>query len=555
MRNNCDNSIVLNEQTANQEKTQTTGKSIDASNSGGEKETLSEREQVKQKRMDMFVQGLSRVPGSATSISLILKIILPFLKIGLSEPLYCYLLGLISFFTLLTNKQVAQIAGCSPTTVQKGRTKVIQQIPIDIRRQRRKGGGRKRVVNTHPEFESHIIQYVRLRSYGPCTKDIAEYTAATLEGIQQYIRQKTGITLSKSTIRRILQSKNIRLRTNKKLLYGNQHSETEQQRVMRHKQFDLIFETLEKTQNSDDIVLSIDCKKKENLGPYACSGKSYSFGDDEVKAYEHDFFTPLIIKTLKDMDDLLDRQEGKGIPYGILDINDNHGYVNIGITHDTPEFVIASLLKFMPQLRLAHPKAKRIYLFCDGGGSNSSRGNQFKYYLTWLSWRIGLPIVVIHYPPYRSKFNKIEHQLFAFLSKRYESTMLYNLRTLMELTKSTTTKKGLKVDCEVDIDVYETQKKLSKEQEALIRVEYFGPTKDASSKLSYIIDGVGMNGEAFPEFVRRNIFEERDRLLHEDEEKAKKKAETKANTQSTSKKKPKKRKSRNRSTTAEAVPA
>ena len=477
---------------------------------------LSEAELIKQEKLAQFCSELNNHPRAIASMQMLLSLILQFLEIVLDENMFRYLLGMISVYTVLTNKMVAECARCSTKLVQKGRKEVLNGECPSIRYQRRAGAGRKSRVKQYPALRNAIIQYVRLRSYGPCTKGTQEYTAATLKSIQKYLEQKHNVKIAKSAIMLVLKAECITLRTNKKLLYGNQKTESETQRVPRHLQFDLIFDTLSKeTENPESIVLSCDCKKKEKLGGFKASGKSYTLPGDEVKVGEHDFGEQLDIKTLKDKDDLLDRQQGTAIPYALYDIQMNKAYINLGISHDTPEFVAVSILQFIDRIRADHPDAKKLYLFCDGGGSNNARSNLLKYYLTIVSFRINMPIIVIHYPPYRSKFNKVERAVFAYISKKFERVPLYNLRTVKALIESTTTKQGLRVLCDLDTRIYETGQKLLPEEEQLIRVKFFGATADSSTKLSYIIDGTGLKKEIVPPISPMDVFQYRDQLLEE----------------------------------------
>lgn len=484
--------------------TKTSNKSNSSAPASGRK--MSKAEQNTQERIQTFVAGLPFQKVTCTTAQAILTLIFPFLRIFMEENAFRFLLGVLSVCTPLTNKQIAICAKCSPKRVQCGRKEVLQESCPGKKQQRKKGGGRKCFAISKPQVKKEILKFVELRSYGPCTKGTQEYTAATLEGIQKMVKRKTGETISQTAIRKILRSANIRLRTNKKLLYGNEGKETTEQKAIRHLQFDYIASIREKVTDPSCIVLSIDCKKKEILGLYARNhGLTYAGPGQEAKTNEHDFMTPLHVASLKDEDDLLDRQEGKAIPYGIYDLALNKAYVAVGISHDTPEFVAASIGRFIDRIKADHPHAGMLYLLCDGGGSNNSRSDAFKFQIALLSRKIGMKIEVVHYPPYRSKFNPIERQVFAFVSKRFDRTILYNLRTVINEIKNTTTCKGLTVQAELDTGIYELKQKPTPEQMNLFHITYIGT--NAKNRLSYVIDGTRIKDSDIPECNRQTVFD------------------------------------------------
>ncbi len=473
------------------------------------KDALTDKELRQVAQLDAFIAGLPEKSMHLQGIVPILSLVLSFVKIFLPENIFRYLLGLLSFFTYLSIREIANMAKCSTKVVQRGRKEVILRTPLEIRRQRIKGGGRRR--NADYEFNKReIIKFVRLRAYGPCTKSMQEYTAATISGIQTFMMERYHQSISRGQIHRILRQANIRLRMNRKLLYGNQQNETDQQRTIRHMQFDLIRGVLEKDVDSPDaIVLSCDAKKTEYLGNRAAPKQMWSMPGEPVNVTDHDFQKVLEVKTLTDMDDLLDRQEGKAIPQALYDISTKKAYILVGISHDTSEFACRTIAHFFDTIKKDHPGAKKLILLCDGGGAYSARTFQFKLHALKLSCEIGMPVYVYHYPPYRSKFNKIERHLFAPLSLQYQHARLLNLRTLIALTNNTVTKTGLTVQAEVDATVYETGQKVTEEQQKLIsdHVVYFGITKKAENKLSYVLDGTHISKTDLPQWSHLTVFD------------------------------------------------
>lgn len=460
-----------------------------------------------QERLDAFASSLPDPCGPRPGRLQLLAVILGFLSIVLAENHYRFLLGLLDLYSPFSQKEIADASGKSPATVYAGRMEAASGKAPRIGRERNEGAGRKKTTDKVAGLLDEIIRFVELRSYGPCTRGIGEYTAATAAGIRDFILRKLGVAMSVTAVRCLLLANGIRLRKNRKLMYANQDCENTVQRAVRHMQFDYIDTVKARIGDSSAIVLSLDCKKKENLGCFSSGGTSYTLKDRPVVVSDHDFFKPLDFSTLEDMDDLLDRQEGKAIPYGIYDIQMNKGYVNVGITHDTPGFIRASLEKFLPDILDDHPGAGKIFILCDGGGSNSSRSSEFKWRIAQFSRAAGMPVEVVHYPPYRSKFNPVERKLFAPVSRRFSESPLFSLRTVLAKLNGTTTKKGLVVKASLDVGVYELKQKPTQEQMGMFSIEYTGPTKDLKSKLSYVIDGTAMTGDAFTEAERKTVFD------------------------------------------------
>ena len=473
------------------------------------KDSLTDHELRQVDKIEKFMANhLSNEPRHLKELGPILGLVLGFVRIFLAENVFRYLLGILAYHTDLTIRNVAECAKCSPKVVQTGRQEVVRRTPLDVRRKRKKGGGKKR----SPDYERNrkeIIKFVRLRSYGPCTKGMQEYTAVTISGICEFMQRKYGVKISRSQIHCILHDANIRLRKNKKLLYGNQKTETDEMRAIRHLQFDLIAEVLEKEVNNPfSIVLSVDTKKTENLGPWAAPKPMWSMGEEAINSPDHDFLKVLEVKTLKGMDDLLQRQEGKAIPQGIYDIGMKKAYIGIGISHDTSEFACCTINRFFSKIKADHPQAKKLILLCDGGGSYNARGFQFKLHALKLSNEIGMPIHVYHYPPYRSKFNPIERHVFAPLSFQYQHAQLTDIRTILALTNSTKTSTGLTVQAELDPHVYATGQKTTDEQKQFVNrhITYVKSDHIAENKLSYTLNGVHVTESGLPSWAAPTVF-------------------------------------------------
>ena len=220
-------------------------------------------------------------------------------------------------------------------------------------------------------------------------------------------------------------------------------------------------------------MISIDTKKKENIGNFKNNGSEYRPKGNPREVLDHDFPLPEL---------------GKVAPYGVYVLNNNTGFINLGTSHntshDTPEFTGESVRVWWNTVgKNTFPSAKKLYITCDNGGSNGGRIWLFKYYLQQLSNETGLEIHVSHFPPGTSKWNKIEHRLFCYISKNWQGQPLIDIETVVNLISSTTTKTGLKVDCRVDTNIYETGKKASEEQKENINIAFVG----SNEKWNYII--------------------------------------------------------------------
>lgn len=466
-------------------------------------------------------KDMKQAPDNIDDIVTLLALILPVLRIFLAENLFRYLLGIIADHTSIHQSDLAVYAGCCDKTVRKGTREYRDDnfLPT-FDRQRRPGGGRKKLSVLHTSLLSCIQDFISNTIYGACTKSLRVYTSATLKSIRDEVQSKLNIHISFTTISSILKELKIIKKKNCKLLCCSKKAMTAEQKKTCDEQFAFIDEMKKKFLADVSIpMISIDCKRKEVLGAFAARGTCYVGKALQIKVFDHDFMIPLDVKSLKDMNDLLNRQEGKAIPFGVYDMKMKHGYVNIGISHDTAEFVTATIEKFIYQILQNYPNAPYIVLFADGGGSNGARFRDYKYQLALLSDRIGKPIYMIHYPPYKSKFNAIERCLFAPISHILEGRPIYHLCELLYLIRSTTTQTGLTVEAELDIGIYETGNKVSDEDFNAINIEYTGPTKDEKVHLSYIISGTKDKRGLRPRPIRKTVFDIKENIDKPREEK------------------------------------
>lgn len=238
------------------------------------------------------------------------------------------------------------------------------------------------------------------------------------------------------------------------------------QYLLRDEQFNMIFH-LVTIMSLDSPIISIDCKKKERLGNLYREGKTYATG--EVKVLDHDY--PHL-------------SQGAVIPHGIFDIQNNEGYMTIGSSHETASFVADNLLWWWDNYGIHnYPNARRILILCDAGGANSYRHHAFKKAMLLLAKEIGIDFIICHYPPYASKWNPIEHRLFAHVHRAMQGVIFTDYNIIKELITKTKTDTGLKVFVRINIKEYPIGIKTDKSEIDFSRIQF----NDQIPKLSYRI--------------------------------------------------------------------
>jgi hypothetical protein len=258
-----------------------------------------------------------------------------------------------------------------------------------------------------------------------------------------------GHKVSSSTIPKLLEELKYCRHSNRKTKEGGKHPD-------RDAQFEYINAKVEAFQAAGEPVISIDAKKKELLGEFKNGGSDYSPQGQPIEVNTHDFE---------------DKELGKVVPYGVYDIGANLGYVSLGIDHDTGEFAVNAVRCWLDQMGWKlYPGMRRLMITADGGGSNGSRLRLWKLALQHLADETGLIIVVCHYPPGTSKWNKIEHRMFCHITQNWRATPLLGLLIVIELISKTTTKTGLKIRCELDRNTYPKGIKVSDAEMATLNM-------------------------------------------------------------------------------------
>ena len=333
--------------------------------------------------------------------------------------------------------RVAKDSGADRKTVRRGVTESRQ--PASGGRVRRQGGGRKKLKETDPTLVTDLNDLVEPKG-DPMTPIL--WTVKSLANLVGALEDRKH-TIKKSALAELLISLGFSLKANKKNIEGISHPD-------RNLQFRHIKETVESFERIGNPVISVDCKKKELIGNFKNNGKEWrAKGKNEI-VNVYDF------KNLAD---------GKAAPYGVYDMIRNTGFVNVGTDHDTAAFAVESIRRWWQTVgRRLYPHKENLLITSDGGGSNGVRNRLWKRELQGLSDETGLSITVRHLPPATSKWNKIEHRLFSFISINWRAKPLTSLETIIELLSHTKTKEGLTVTAIVDTNSYPTGVKVSKEE-------------------------------------------------------------------------------------------
>jgi len=347
---------------------------------------------------------------------------------------------------------VSRISGMSRTTIAKAINEINNDIKFDGNI-RRSGGGRNFVESNYPGIEEMIRKIIDGHTYGDPSR-VLSYTTVSLRKIQ-YELENNNMYVGHVTVGKILDAMGYSKQVNQKMLQvGLPHPD-------RNAQFEYINQTAATFLKADIPVISVDTKKKEKIGNFKNAGNEYRPKKQPRKVLDHDF----PIKKL-----------GKITPYGVYNINDNIGFVNVGTSKDTSEFAVESISRWWETLgKHTFPKAKRLYITCDSGGSNGYRVRMWKYQLQQFADRTQLEVQVSHFPPGTSKWNKVEHRLFCYITKNWQGKPLVDIQTAIDLIGCTRTSTGLKVVCVRDDTEYELAKKVSDEDFAAINILAIAP--------------------------------------------------------------------------------
>ena len=332
--------------------------------------------------------------------------------------------------------QIAVATGVSRNTIKRGITEVESgDLYTPGERVRKKGAGGKYLKDTDVTLVSDLEALVEPKG-DPMS--LTRWTTKSLSRLVAALAQK-GHTIKKSALARLLSSLGFSLKANKKNIEGVSH-------IDRDTQFKHIHQTCKTFESQGNPIISVDCKKKELIGNFKNNGRAWQPTGENTVVNVYDF------KNLSD---------GKAVPYGVYDVIRNAGFINVGVDHDTAVFAVESIRRWWDTIgKKLYPTQKKLLITSDGGGSNGVRNRLWKRELQQLSNETGLAITVNHLPPATSKWNKIEHRLFSFISINWRAKPLISLETIIELLNHTTTKEGLTVTAMVDQHIYPTKIKV-----------------------------------------------------------------------------------------------
>lgn len=359
---------------------------------------------------------------------------------------------------------VAQAAGVSIDTIYSGirelRSGSNETFPEN--RVRKAGGGRKPVLEKHPEYLSVFDEVAEAYTAGlPQDPDVVWLTVSTSQLVTLF--KERGINVTPYTVRKMKAARGFKDRSFTKSLTLKDVKD-------RNAQFEKIRSVLDGCTSAKIPVFSIDTKKKEMIGNFKRLGKVSAKGGNP-KSYDHDF------KTFS---------EGTIVPHGIYDVNANKAYLTLGTSHDTSDFVCDNIERVWTEhLQWQYPDTDTICILCDGGGSNACSHHVVKQSFMRLSSRLGLNIIMLHYPPYCSKYNPIEHCVFGPISRSWSGAPLLTIEDARARAESTTTKKGLSIIATINQRTYETKRPINEyyESEKSRRIVF----DDSLPKWNYLI--------------------------------------------------------------------
>lgn len=340
---------------------------------------------------------------------------------------------------------LARVTGLAEETVRRGLVELESGERLQRGQVRRAGGGRQPVVEADPAVAKDLDRLIDPATRGDPESPL-RWTSKSLGKLRDALVEM-GHEISERTLGKLLKSQGFRLQANQKTREGSQHPD-------RDRQFEHINETVKAALAQGQPAISIDCKKKELVGDYKNGGREWQPTGEPVEVQGHDFPTGV----------------PKAVPYGVYDIAHNEGYVSVGLSAETAQFSVASIQAWWEHLgRERFPKARRLTITADCGGGNSPRVHLWKVELQRLADETGLELELCHLPPGTSKWNKVEHRLFSFISLNWRGRPLTSYQLILDLINSTTTSTGLKVFARLDPTIY-TKVKVTKDQIAAVNI-------------------------------------------------------------------------------------
>ena len=343
---------------------------------------------------------------------------------------------------------VSRATGVSRRVIRAGIRELQAPESLLPGRVRRPGGGRKSAVEKDPGRPAALERLIEPTTRGDPESPL-RWTCKSLRKLTAALREQ-GHVVSQRVVARLLGTLEYSLQGNRKVLEGSQHPD-------RNAQFEHLNAQVEAQLSAGEPAISVDARKKELVGPFKNGGRELRPKGQPEPVRVHDF---------------VDKELGRATPYGVYDLAQNQGWVTVGIDHDTAEFAVASIARWWQSLGQAvYPNATSLLITADGGGSNASRSRLWKLELQRFANQTGVELRICHLPPGTSKWNKIEHRLFAYITKNWRGKPLVSYEVIVQLIAATKTKNGLEVRCELDDAPYQTGRRVSDEELAAVNLE------------------------------------------------------------------------------------
>ena len=342
---------------------------------------------------------------------------------------------------------VSKATGISRPVIRQGITELKDPTLLAPGRIRRTGGGRKKAVDKDASLKSDLERLLESTTRG----DPEAPLRWTCKSVRQLTAELTRMKhrVSHQVVADLLHRLGYSLQANRKTKEGTNHPD-------RNAQFEHLNGKVKWCLGRRQPVISVDTKKKELVGDFKNNGQEWHPKGEPEEVRVHDFVDPEL---------------GRATPYGIYDLGHNSGWVSVGMDHDTAEFAVETIRRWWRTMgQPTYPEATRLLITADAGGSNGSRLRLWKLELQKLADETGLRIVVCHFPPGTSKWNKIEHRLFSYISQNWRGKPLRNFQTIVSLIAATTTSTGLKVHAELNTESYQAGLKVSDQELAQIRI-------------------------------------------------------------------------------------
>jgi hypothetical protein len=342
---------------------------------------------------------------------------------------------------------VSRMTGIARSTIERGLWEIEAKLAMPPGRSRRAGGGRKPKRVQDPKLLPDLKRLVEPGTRGDPTRTL-RWTSKSLRHLSRALKER-GHSACPHVIADGLRELGYSLQANRKTREGSKH-------VDRDAQFHYINDQATAFLAAVEPVISVDTKKKELVGDFKNSGREYRPQASPETVNVHDFIDPKL---------------GRAVPYGVYDIADNKGWVSVGTDHDTASFAVHAIKRWWLSMgKTRYPKARRLLITADGGGSNGYRVRLWKIELQNLANWLGIPITVCHLPPGTSKWNKIEHRLFSFITLNWRGKPLRSFKTIVQLIAATTTAAGLTVRAELDENKYPKGVKITDAELAAIKL-------------------------------------------------------------------------------------